>query len=101
MKIKTNDNVLIIAGKDKGKTGKVEKVVTKKNALVVTGINMRKKHLKPSQQNPQGGIQEYSAPIQISKVKLVCPKCSKPTRVTYEITKTSKERKCKRCKEVI
>lgn len=99
MKIKKDDKVLILLGKDKGKIGKVEKAYPKKDIIIVTGMNMRKKHLKPSQQNPQGGIQEYSAPLKASKVKLICPECEKPTRISYEIIKGSKGRKCKRCNE--
>ncbi len=101
MRIKKGDKVIIVAGKDKGKTGSVEKALPKKQTVIVIGVNMRKKHLKPSRQNPQGGIKEYSAPIDISNIKFICPKCDKPTRISFEITKDSKERKCKRCKQLV
>lgn len=101
MKIKKNDNVLVIAGKDRGKTGKVEKVLPRLKKVVITGINMRKKHLRPSKKYPQGGILEFPAPLDISNVKLICPKCNKPTRVGFEKIKDKKERKCKKCQEII
>lgn len=101
MKIRKGDNVIVLAGKDRNKTGKVEIAKPKKNQLIVTGINVKKKHLKPNQQNKQGGIKEFSAPIHESKIQLVCPKCNKATRIGYEIVGEKKERKCKRCKQII
>jgi len=101
MKILKNDQILVISGKDKGKTGTVEKAFPKKKKLIITGANIRKKHLKPSKKNPQGGIVEFPAPTDISNVKLICPKCGKPTRIGFETIKDTKERKCKRCKEII
>jgi len=101
MKIRKGDNVIVLAGKDRNKTGKVEIARPKKNELIVTGINVKKKHMKPSQQTKQGGIKEFSAPIHESKVQIVCPKCDKATRISYEIISDKKERKCKRCKQII
>lgn len=101
MKIKKNDTVLVISGKDKGKTAKVEKAFPALGKIAVTGINMRKKHLKPSRKNPKGGVMEFAASINMSNVKLVCPKCNKGTRVGFEIIKDKKERKCKKCREII
>ncbi len=101
MKIIKNDQILIIAGKNKGKTGTVEKTFPKKKKIVIAGVNVIKKHLKPSKKNPQGGIVEFPAPIDVSNVKLICSKCGKPTRIGYEVLKDKKERKCKRCKETI
>lgn len=101
MKIKKNDEILIIVGKDRGKTGKVEKVFPKKDKVVITGINIRKKHLKPSKKNPKSGIMEFPAPVDSSSVKLICPKCNKPTRVSFNKTEDGKKRECKRCKEII
>ena len=80
-KIRKGDKVLIIAGKDRNKTGVVERVFTKKNKIVVVGINMVKKHMKKSQQYPQGGIIEMNAPIDMSNVMLLDPHKNKPTRV--------------------
>lgn len=101
MKIKKGDQVLIILGKDRNKTGKVEKVLPKKQKLVVSGLNMRKKHLKPSKKNPKGGVMEFAAAIYISDVMLICPKCNKPGRVSFEVKNDKKERKCKECGEII
>ena len=101
MKIKKNDEILIILGKDKGKTGKIEKVLPRSKKVVVTGINIRKKHLKPSKKNPQGGVMEFPGPLDVSDVKLICSKCNKPTRVSFNKTKDGKNRECVRCKEII
>ena len=101
MKIKKNDTVLIIAGKDNGKTGKVEKVFPEKGKVIVVGMNMRKKHLKPTKKSPKGGLTEFPGPMNISNVMLLCGKCNKPTRIGYEIIKDKKERKCKKCKEIV
>lgn len=107
MKIHKDDTVLVISGKDRGKTGKVEKIFPKKNKLIVTGINIVTKHTKPTKKNPKGGIIEITAPIHVSNLKLICPKCAKATRVGYKIqfdssrkTKT-KMRICKKCGEEI
>lgn len=99
MNIRKGDNILIIAGKDKGKKGKVEKVFPEKNKLVVTGANKAKKQIKPSRNNPQGGIIEISAPISRSKVMIICPHCDRPTRISNIKTEMSKERACRHCKE--
>lgn len=82
MHIKKNDTVKVIAGNHKGKQGKVLKVFLDKNMIIVEGINLRKKHIKPNQKNPQGGIQEKEAPIHVSNVMLVYD--GKPTRVGYK-----------------
>jgi len=101
MKLKKGDEVIIIAGKDKGRKGKIEKVFSKEGKVLIPGINLVKKHLKPRKEGEKGGIVEIPKPLDVSKVALVCPKCSKPTRVGYLITKESKERICKKCKQVI
>ncbi|MDT3697686.1 MAG: 50S ribosomal protein L24 [Ignavibacterium sp.] len=85
MKIRKNDNVIVIAGNDKGKTGKVLKVFPKTLRLIVEGINLRKKHTKPTQRSPQGGIQEKEAPIHISNVMILDPKTNEPTRIGSKI----------------
>lgn len=98
MTIKKGDNVLVIAGKDKGRQGAVEKVLSAKNRIVVTGINMRKKHLKRSQQNPRGGIIEYPGALSRANLMVVCPHCSKPTRVGHTMGAEGKRyRFCKHC----
>jgi len=96
MKIRKNDNVMIISGNDRGKTGKVLKVFPKKLRVIVEGINVRKKHTKPSQNNPQGGIIEKESPIHISNVMLLDPKSNEPTRVGSQVILDEKTGKQKR-----
>jgi large subunit ribosomal protein L24 len=85
MKIKKDDNVVVIAGNLRGKTGKVLKVFPKKQRVIVEGVNLRKRHSKPTQANPQGGIIEKEAPIHISNVMVLDPKSNEPTRVGHKI----------------
>lgn len=101
MKIKKGDTVLITTGKNRSKTGKVERAIPFLGKVVISGINVRKKHLKPSRKYPKGGVLEFPAPIDTSNVKLICPKCGKPTRVGFEKVRGKKERMCKKCKEII
>lgn len=101
MNIKKGDLVLVIKGKDKGKTGKVTQAMPKERLVTVTGINIGKKHLKPSQKNPHGGIVNFNCPIKSANVVLICPRCNKSTRVAYKVTKSSKLRICKKCGEAI
>lgn len=100
-KILKGDKVLIIAGKDKGKTGLVERVLPQQNRVVVTGANMSKKHLKKSPKNPQGGIIDVTLPLHASNVMLVDPAQNKPTRVGYLIKGNDKLRVAKLSQEVI
>ena len=100
-KIKTGDEVIILAGKDKGLKGKVLKIIKSKDRVLVEGVNIVKKHVKPSAENPQGGIVEKEAPIHISNVALVDPKSGKATRVGYEMKDGKKVRVSKKSKEVI
>jgi large subunit ribosomal protein L24 len=101
-RIKKSDVVQVIAGKDKGKTGKVMRVIPKKDRVIVEKINMVKRHLKPNQQVRQGGILEKEAPIAVSNLMLVCSKCTDPTRVGYKILDDDRKvRFCKKCGEVI
>jgi large subunit ribosomal protein L24 len=85
LKIKKNDNVIVISGNEKGKTGKVLKVFPKKQRLIVEGVNIIKRHTRPSQRNPQGGIIKKEAPIHISNVMLLDPKTNERTRVGSKI----------------
>ena len=96
MKIRKNDNVMVIAGNDRGKTGKVLKVNPKKNRVIVEGINIRKRHTKPSQTNPQGGILEKESPINASNIMLLDPKTNEPTRIGSKIILDEKTGKKKR-----
>ena len=101
-RIKKNDTVEVIAGKDKGKSGKVMRVIAKKDRVIVEKVNMIKRHMKPTQQNRQGGILEREAPIHISNLKLVCSKCTDPTRVGYRILEDDRKvRYCKKCNEIL
>ena len=99
MKIRKGDEVKILSGKDNGKTGKVVKVFPKTDQVVVEGLNLRKKHARSRQAEKKGEVVLIPAPVAVSKVQLVCPHCSKVTRVRYEIgadTK-AKARICKKC----
>ena len=88
--IKKNDTVVVLAGEDKGKTGKVLKVLVEKNRALVEGVNMVSKSTKPSAKTPQGGIVKQEAPIHISNLSLVDPKSGKPTRVGIKVTEDGK-----------
>jgi large subunit ribosomal protein L24 len=101
MKFKKGDSVLIIAGKDKGRTGKIIKSIPKELKILVEGINLKKKHVRPKKQGEKGQVVEIPAAIDISNVKIVCPKCGKATRVGYAIEGENKNRICKKCKQVI
>jgi large subunit ribosomal protein L24 len=106
MKIKTNDQVTIVAGKDKGKTGKVLQVFTTEGRASVEGLNLSIKHLRPRRQGEKGQRIEFPAPMNMSNLMLVCPKCGKPTRVGFELKKveggkTTKTRLCKKCQKLI
>jgi len=95
MKIRKNDSVVVIAGNSKGKTGKVLKVFPVKNRVIVEGINLRKRHTKPSQKSPQGGITEKEAPINVSNVMILDPKTNEKTRIGAKLIvdeKTGKKR---------
>jgi large subunit ribosomal protein L24 len=85
MKIKKNDNVMVISGNSKGKTGKVLKVFPKDERVIVEGINLRKRHTKPSQGNPQGGILEKESPINASNVMIIDPNNNQPSRLGSQI----------------
>ncbi len=101
MRIKTNDKVKIVAGKDRGKEGKVIQVFSKEGKIVVEGLNLMKKHLRPRQRGEKGQIIELAAPLAVSNVMLICEKCGKPTRIGYKTEGESKKRTCKKCKESI
>lgn len=102
-KIHKDDNVMILAGKDKGKVGKVLRVLRSKNQVVVEKANIAMKHIKPNPYaNQPGGIVEKEMPLDISNVQLVCSACAKPTRLGYKITEENKKvRYCKKCNETI
>lgn len=97
MKIRKGDTVLIIKGKDRGRSGKVIKALPKENKVIVEGLNLSKKHLRPKRSGEKGQIITIPRPIYVSNVKLICPSCKKATRVGYEIKNEKKFRKCKKC----
>ena len=99
-KIKKNDTVKVVCGKDKGKTGKVVKVDSEKGRVLVQGINLVSKAVKPKSQNEKGGIIQVEAAMDISNVQVICKKCG-PSRVGYKIKGSSKTRVCKKCGETI
>jgi large subunit ribosomal protein L24 len=83
-KIKKGDKVVVLSGKDKGKTGEVVRAMPKQMKVVVSGVNVHARHRKPSQQSPQGGIERKEAPLHVSKVAIADPKTGQPTRVRFE-----------------
>ncbi len=101
MKIKKGDTVLIIKGKDRGKKGKVLESLPTENRLLVEGINLRKKHQRPKRQGEKGQVLLMPGRISLSNVKLICPKCQKPTRVGYKIVNGKKQKICKKCGQII
>ena len=97
MRIKKGDNVSVLSGNDKGKTGEVLEVMPKTDKVVVKGVNIRKKHVKPRKAGEEGGIISVECAIPSSKVNVVCPKCGKVTKVGYTVEKDQKVRVCKKC----
>ena len=98
MNIRTGDNVIVLSGKDKGKTGKVIRADVKGMKVVVEGVNVATKHQAPRRQGQEGGIIKVETPIYVSKVQVVCPKCGKPTRVAHKFDADgNKSRVCKKC----
>lgn len=101
MKLKKDDNVKIVSGKDKGKTGKVEKVFTKIGKVLVTGVNQYKRHLKARSQGQKSEIVTITKPLSMQNVALVCPHCKVQTRIGFRIEKSGKIRVCRKCDKKI
>ena len=101
MKVKKNDTVLVITGKDAGKTAKVLVAMPKENKVVVDGINVQKRHKKARSANEVSEIVSQSGPIDASNVMVVCPVCNKATRVAYKIEGDKKARVCKKCGAIL
>ena len=97
MNVKKGDKVEVITGKDKGKRGEILRSLPQQQRVVVEGAGLMKKAMRPTQQNPQGGIVTMEAPIHVSNVMLVCPKCDKATRVANKRVDGKKVRVCKKC----
>lgn len=101
-RVKKGDTAIVLSGKNKGKSGRVLSVSPLKERVIIEGLNIVKRHMKPSKRYKQGGIIEKEAPIHISNVMLVCLKCSKPTRIGSVVLDNGKKvRRCKKCSEII
>ncbi len=101
MKIRKGDKIIVISGKDAGRQGTVDRTYPKQQKILVTGINIAKKHIKKSEQTPQGGVADVPRSIQVSNVLLVCPKCKKHSTVGYKVEKGKKTRICNKCKSKV
>ncbi len=107
MRVRKNDQVLVVAGNDKGKKGKVLKVFPEKSQVIIEGIHFIKKATRPSQKNAQGGLIEKEAPIHVSNVMVICPKCNTPARMGSKLVldeakgRKSHVRVCKNCNEML
>ena len=107
MRVRKNDQVLVLAGNYRGKKGKVLKVFPEKNRVIVEGVNYIKKHSRPTQQNPQGGIIEKEGAIHVSNVMVICPKCNTPSKMGHEVVfdetrnRKNRVRVCKNCGEML
>ena len=105
MHVRTGDTVLVIGGRERGKTGEISRVIIKTDRVVIGGVNLVKRHLKPRPGVAQTGIVEKEAALHVSNVMLICPSCNKPARAGHRIqgegAAKTKERVCKRCGEVI
>jgi large subunit ribosomal protein L24 len=98
LKIRKGDRVRVLTGKDRGKEGEVMRAIPSAGKVIVDGVNVAKKHQRPTQATQQGGIIDKDMPLPVSNVALVCPSCHKPTRVGYKIDASgSKARVCKKC----
>ena len=101
-RIKKDDTVIVIAGKDKGRSGRVLKVLPKEDRVVVEGINLVKRHTAPNVTHPNGGVISKEAPLHASNVQLVCPECSAPTRIGHRVLEDGRKvRICRKCEGVV
>ncbi|MDR1740900.1 MAG: 50S ribosomal protein L24 [Synergistaceae bacterium] len=102
MRLRKNDRVKVLSGKDKGKEGKILRHIPAKDMVVVEGVNVVTRHVKPSQKTPQSGMVKQEAPIYAAKVMLVCPQCGKATRVGCSFLESGRKvRVCRKCNEII
>lgn len=101
MKIKKNDKVKIISGKDRGESGRILEVYYKRGKILVEGLNMQKKHKRPKKQGEKGEIINLPRPMDISNVMIICPSCGQPARLGYKLNAGKKSRCCKKCKSLI
>ena len=101
MKIKKGDNVIVLKGKDKGKKGKVQKAFPRDGKFIVEGMNIRKKHVKPRKAGEKGQVIHMAGVMASSNVALICPKCTKSTRIGFTMQGLKKYRSCRNCKAII
>src|SRR3989344_2574781 len=101
MKLKKGDTVLVISGKDKKRTAKILRAFPKEGMILIDGINLKSKHLRPKKQGEKGQVIKIPLPMTVANVKLVCPKCSKAVRVGYKISDGKKFRVCKKCQSEV
>lgn len=101
MKFIKGDNVLVTAGKDKGKKGKIEKIFPDEDRVLVHGVSSFKRHMKKRDEKNPGGIMERFRPLPVASIALICPSCGKPTRVGFLLTKNEKLRVCRKCEQKI
>jgi len=101
MKLRRDDQVMMLAGRDKGKTGKVTMILPDQAAIVVEGLNLVKRHTKAGGKHPRGGIIQTAKDVPAGKVGLVCPNCHKVTRIGYVISGDNKERICRKCQATV
>ena len=101
MKIKKGDNILMVSGKDKGKTGKVLRAFPKLSKIMAEGINLRKKTIRPRREGEKGQIISQPFDFNVSNAKMICQKCGKATRVGYKIENNEKHRICKKCQSIM
>lgn len=101
-RLKKNDTVVVIRGRDRGKRGKILRVLGSKDKALVEGVQLAKKHMRPTRDNPQGGIATVEVPISTANIMFLCPRCSKKSRIGYTIlTDGQKKRVCKKCNEIV
>ncbi|OGE14784.1 50S ribosomal protein L24 [Candidatus Daviesbacteria bacterium RIFCSPHIGHO2_12_FULL_37_11] len=100
-KIKKGDNVIVLLGKDRGKIGRVERILSSDKKIIVGGINLVKRHIGKKVTGQQGQILDIAKPLNLSNVSVICPNCKKPTRVGFKIEGNIKLRFCKKCKKEI
>jgi len=101
MKLKKGDTVLIISGKDKGKTAKILKSLPKEGKILVEGVYIKQKHVRPKREGEKGQIVAVPSPLNVSNAKFVCPKCGKAARLGYKVENGKKVRICKKCKSEV
>ena len=101
MKLRKGDEVKVTSGRDKGKVGKVEKVLLKENKVFVSGVNIYKRHYKPRKQNEKGGIIDIVKPVPVANISFLCPKCKSTTRIGFRDSENKKVRICRKCEQEV